>query len=167
MSSNNVEVQAGSREQLEKFATHGFLYAILDATDAPAVPAKATELGGEKAISLFAGSRQQEYWKYAPYLLRVDATVLAWIEKTLWTSPWGIFVVSNSDFAVVQAQMRKLLRVRMKSGEEAIFRFYDPRVLVAYMAGCTVQESADFFNQIRAYVVIENGKLKLYLRQGS
>src|SRR5690242_20090891 len=165
MSKNMVEVQQSSREQLEKFATHGFLHAILDATDMPAVPPKATELGPDKAVSLFAESRQQEYWKYAPYLVKVDAELLKWIEQTLWSTPWGVFVVSNADFPTLSAQLRKLVRVRAKSGEEYIFRYYDPRVLVDYLARCTTEDSANFFQQIRAFAVSDNGNLKLYLRQ--
>jgi hypothetical protein len=167
MSKNMVEVQQSSREQLEKFATHGFLYAILDATDTPAIPIKTKELGNEKAISLFADSPQQDYWRYAPYLVKVDSELLKWIEQTLWTAPWGVFVVSNSDLATLSAQLRKLLRVRAKSGEEYIFRYYDPRVLGDYLGKCSVDDSANFFNQVRAYAVSDNGNLKLYLRQST
>lgn len=159
-----VEVQPGSHEQFEKFAAHGFLYAILDAADAPLVPAKAHESG---AVSLFAESPLQEYWRYAPYLVKIDAAMLQWLKTNLWTTPWGIFLMSNSDLATVSVHLRKLLHLRLKTGERCIFRYYDPRILVSFLAGCTAEESADFFGIIRAYGVNEKDTLKLLTRKAA
>lgn len=167
MTMSKVEVQPGSQEQLEKFAAHGFLYAILDATGVPAVPAKAVELGIERAVSLFAQSRQQDYWKYAPYLVKVDSTLLHWIRQSVWTNPWGIFVMSNADFPTVATHLRNLLRVRLKTGQECIFRYYDPRVLVSFLTGCTAEESSAFFAQVRAFGVNEKDAVKLLVHAGS
>ena len=167
MTLSKVEVQPGSQEQLEKFASHGFLYAVLDATGEPAVPAKALELGIEKAVSLFAQSRQQDHWKYAPYLLKVDGGLLQWIRQTVWVKPWGIFVMSNTDFVTVATHLRNLLRVRLKTGQECIFRYYDPRVLVNFLTGCTADESASFFAHVRAFGVNENDAVKLLVRAAS
>jgi Domain of unknown function (DUF4123) len=167
MTKNRVEAQPSSREQLEKFAAHGFLYAILDATDAPLVPAKATELGADRSASLFAETPMQEAWKYAPYLVKVDSATLKWIEQTLWPTPWGVFVVSNCDLATVSSELRKLVRVRLKMGEECIFRYYDPRVLTAFLTGCTADESAAFFAQVRAYAVNDKDALKLFVRNAA
>jgi hypothetical protein len=164
MNKNHVEVQSAPVEQLQKFAERGFLYAVLDATGAPPVPAKAEELGAEKSVSLFADSRQQEYWKYAPYLAKVDNAMLEWIRNELWPTPWGIFVMSNSDLGTVSAHLRKLLRIRLTSGEECIFRYYDPRVLSSYLTSCKAEESANFFGDIRAYAVNENENVELFVR---
>ncbi|HEY3928404.1 MAG TPA: DUF4123 domain-containing protein [Candidatus Koribacter sp.] len=167
MTTSKVEVQPGSQEQLEKFASNGFLYAILDATGAPAVPAKAVELGIEKAVSLFGHSRQQDHWKYAPYLVRVDGALLQWIRQSVWANPWGIFVMSNADFVTVATHLRSLLRVRLKTGQECIFRYYDPRVLKSFLTGCTAEESAVFFAQVRAFGVNEKDTVKLLVHAAS
>lgn len=167
MSMSKVEIQQSSHEQLEKFAANGFLFAVLDATNAPLVPPKATELGEARAVSLFAGSPQQEYWKYAPYLVKVDASLLKWLRENLWSTPWGIFVMSNTDLAAVAVHLRKLLRIRLKTGEECIFRFYDPRILVSFLTGCTAAESDEFFSAVRAFGVNENQAFKLLVRKAS
>ena len=167
MTKNQVEVQASSREQLEKFAAYGFLYAILDAADAPVVPHKANQLGADRSASLFEGTPVHEAWKYAPYLVKVDSAMLNWIEQTLWSTPWGVFVVSNCDLAPLSAELRKMIRVRLKTGEDCIFRYYDPRVLAAFLTGCTADESKAFFAQVRAYAVNDKGGLKLFLRNAA
>ncbi len=75
---------------LQKLASQRQLYAILDACDAPAVPTKVKGLGEEIGISLYRGEAEEDYWAIAPYLVRVDPSLLDWIIITLWEQSWGI-----------------------------------------------------------------------------
>ena len=70
-------------EVLENMAASGVLYAVVDACDAPAVPHKVRELEEEQAICLYKGSAEEDYWSFAPYLMRVDLEILAWIRGSL------------------------------------------------------------------------------------
>ena len=71
-------------DDLNKLADGGYVYAILDACDAPAVPEKARSLGDEQAGSLYNGTAQEDYWAIAPYLCKADRGLIQWIQNSLW-----------------------------------------------------------------------------------
>src|SRR5205823_13852516 len=91
-----LQFQAGSLDQLAKFAASGYLYAVVDSVDAPGIADKAKELGASHAASLFCDSSEQEVWSVAPFLFRVEQPTLEWIAETLWNQAWGVFVMSKS-----------------------------------------------------------------------
>ena len=123
--------------ELEKLAANGYVYVVLDACDAPAVPEKARSLGEERAMSLYNGTAQEEYWAIAPYLCKADAELLQWIRGSLWEDAWGIIAVSKADFGAMRAHFRKFLMVQSPEGEFWYFRFYDPRVLPVFLESST------------------------------
>src|SRR5689334_20467389 len=85
---NGLELRPTTIDELRRFAEAGYLYAVIDACDAPAVPEKAKKLGEEFAVSLFKGSAEEDYWAVAPYLFKVLPETLDWIVATLWKEPW-------------------------------------------------------------------------------
>ncbi len=136
---------------LQKLASQRQLYAILDACDAPAVPPKVKELGEENGVSLYRGEAEEDYWAIAPYLVRVDASVLDWIVATMWEQPWGIFVIANSNLENFRTHFRKFLTVQMPDGEKVYFRFYDPRVIQQFLPTCNDAELGEFFGSIQKF----------------
>src|ERR1035438_359260 len=106
-----MEVQSReiTLDELAKLAESGYVYAILDACDAPSVPERARTLGEERAISLYNGTAQEDYWAIAPYLFRADTRLLEWVKESLWKEAWGIVVISTADFAAVRAHFRRFL----------------------------------------------------------
>jgi hypothetical protein len=136
---------------LQKLASRGQLYAILDACDAPAVPPKVKELGEENGVSLYRGEAEENYWAIAPHLIRVDASVLDWIATTLWEQPWGIFVVAEANLETLHTHFRKFLTVQMPDGERVYFRFYDPRVIQQFLPTCNDAELGEFFGSIQKF----------------
>lgn len=158
-----VEVQPGSLEQLRQFANGGYLYAILDSTDSPAVPEKAKEAGEEHAVSLFRGSAEEDCWAVAPYLFRVDEALLTWIHDTFWEQPWGVFVMSKTGFEELRRHFRHFLLVQLPDGERWFFRFYDPRILKVYLPACNEQETEYFFGPVRGFALNDPDTQKLWL----
>ena len=142
-----------SLEELAKLADTGYVYVVLDACDAPVVPAKARSLGEDRAISLYKGTAQEDYWAIAPYLCHADKALLGWIQETLWKDPWGVVAVSTADLSAVRAHFRKFLIVQSPEGEYWYFRFYDPRVLPVFLESSTPEELTQFFGPIQAYAV--------------
>jgi hypothetical protein len=140
---------------LRKFALGGYLYAILDATDAPAVPQKAAELGEQQATSLFRGTAKEEDWAIAPYLAHVEAPVLDWLVATLWQAPWGIFIFSKSGFDELYRHFRRFLAVQLPDGQAWLFRFYDPRVLRTFLTTCLPAERQQFAGPVRGFGVTD------------
>lgn len=135
----------------------GRLYAILDACDAPDVPARVRALGAERGACLYSGSAAQNFGDRAPYLARVDDGLLQWLRSTLGAAPWGLFAVApaNAAFSTVRRQLRRFLRVDSPEREPLLFRYYDPRLVELFLSCCTPTEAADFFGVIEAFVAIQ------------
>jgi hypothetical protein len=143
------------REQIRR--EPGTLYAILDACDEPRVPKKTSELGPQRAVSLYRGSAEEDYWAFAPYLVQADEPLLVWIIENLWRDPWGIVAVAPVDLAALRTHFRRFLTVLDPEGRNSYFRYYDPRVLPTFLENCTREELQQFFGPIRAFYVTASG----------
>jgi Domain of unknown function (DUF4123) len=148
-----IEVKHVNVDHLREHAAVGRLYAVIDACDTPSVPEKARELGETRAVSLYRGSADEQYWAFAPYLFVVDGELLDWIVADLWTDPWGIFAVADGDLEAVRRHFRRFLLVQAPDGDQWYFRFYDPRVLPIFLPECTAEEIAELFGGLAAFVV--------------
>src|ERR1035437_233430 len=89
-------------EELNKLAERGYVYVILDACDAPAVPEKARSLGDKRAASLYNGTSQEDYWAIAPYICKADPALIQWIRGSSQSprrisSPCGRISASSSS----------------------------------------------------------------------
>src|SRR6266568_1664913 len=132
-------------DHLRAIAESGELYAVADATDAPAVPRKVLELGPARAVSLYRGTAEEEFWDVAPYLMRVDPVVLDWIVSTLDKERWGIFAISKANLDTLRTHFRHFLKVQPPEGEPWFFRFYDPRVLERFLVTSSASELRTIF----------------------
>ena len=146
----------------------GALRAILDACDAPTVPPTVASLGHGRGASLYRGTAEEQFADVAPYLVEVDEPVLDWILETLWSQPWGIFVEASAGMDALRTHFRKFLVVRAPapSVEKWYFRFYDPRVLVKYLATCTEAELTEFYGPVRAFGVRDDDVGVRWTRRG-
>jgi len=141
--------------ELRKAAEGGSLLAILDACDAPAVPAKIRRLGEPRAASLYKGNAATDLWAIAPYLVAVDPDLFDWIIATRWAEPWGIFLRSQATIETLQHHFRKFLMVETPDGDTWYFRFYDPRVLPRYLRTCADEQLAEFYGPIDLFAVTD------------
>jgi hypothetical protein len=162
-STSPLQILPSSRDQLRKFAAGGYLYAILDSYDAPAVAEKIQELGNERAVCLFISQADNQYWHCPPYLMLVDEVTLEWMLQTLEDLPWGTFVFSKSGLETLRTHLRRFLILQLVDGERWFFRFYDPRLLKGYLENCHAVEVELFFGPVRAFGVIEPGGEKVTL----
>jgi hypothetical protein len=162
-STSPLQVLPSNRDQLRKFAAGGYLYAILDSYDAPAVTGKIQDLGNEKAVCLFISQADNHYWHCPPHLVLVDELTLDWILETLADLPWGTFVFSKSGLETLRTHLRRFLILQLVDGERWFFRFYDPRLLKGYLENCHAVEVELFFGPVRAFGVIEPGGEKVTL----
>ena len=151
-----LEIQTCPATELDELAEQKALFAVVDACDAPEVPAMWQTRGVEKAASLYSGVSEQQFAMFAPYLFEVDADVLAWLRRNLWQTPWGIFVCApGQNLEDVRRHFRQFLLVQDPDGEEMYFRFYDPRVLRKYLPTCTPTELRWFYGSIQAFLIGE------------
>jgi hypothetical protein len=146
-----IQVHESAVSDLRKLVAAGRLFAVVDASGVPAVPRKASDVGEERAISLYRGSAEEEHWDVAPYLMHLDDALLDWILATLWKEPWGIFVAGRADLAGLRQHLRRLLQVSSPGGEVWLFRFYDPRVLAIFLTICDRRQLALTFGPVAAF----------------
>jgi hypothetical protein len=140
-----------SLKDLQQLAGEQRLYAVLDACDAPPILAKVGELGPSRALCLYRGRVSPEMLAVAPYLVRIDEELLQWLIATVWTEPWGIFVAAKLEPEAVRKHLRKFLVVKGPEGETMYFRYYDPRVLPAFLATCNQEELSSIFSNLQAF----------------
>ncbi len=129
------------------------LFAVVDACDEPLVPPKVRELGTERAVSLYRGSAEVDYWAIAPYLVRVDAALLEWIATHLWEKPWGFFALADVQLSELRKHFRRFLTVLDPDGERVYFRFYDPRVLPVFLASAGPAERRQFVGPVEKFLL--------------
>jgi hypothetical protein len=146
-----------SAEDLQRLASGGHLYAVVDACSVPMVPRKVLELGDDRAISLYRETPEQDFWDVAPYLLKVDTGVLEWLRANASKEGWGIFVASKADLATLRHHLRHFLKVQAPDGRVWFFRFYDPRVLKPFLPACLGDELRTFFGPVLACGVADPG----------
>lgn len=154
---SGLQTRATSLDECRVMSERGELFAILDACDAPAVPKQALELGGQRAISLYQGTAQQEHWEIAPYLMQVDSAMLDWIIRILGNQPWGILVFSKSDLDRLRRHFRHFLMVQSPTSEQWYFRFYDPRVLKTFLSTCLDEQLAILGDPVSGLGVVDEG----------
>jgi hypothetical protein len=102
---------------------------------------------------LYRGEISPELALRAPYLARIveSSEFAGWLLENGWGKHWGIFVVSRWDLALMVRHFRTLLVVHDVQGIALWFRYYDPRVLRAYLPTCTSRELEVFFGPVARY----------------
>lgn len=161
-----IKEEPTSLDQLRRFASGGYLYALIDATDQTLVPYRARQLGPGKAISLFSGTAKEQYWQVAPYLFHLDPELLDWTIAKLWKEPWGIFIITKATFEDIRVHLKKFLLAQLPDGKVWYFRYYDPRILKAYLPACNPWELQKFFGPIRAFAIAGGEQEKPTMVQG-
>jgi hypothetical protein len=92
----------------------------------------------------------------APYLVELDPAnpSTGRLLDLAWGNSWGIFlrVDGDGDGGRLRHHLRGFLRVRTEAGKKLVFRYYDPRVLRAYLPTCTQSELRGVFGPVRSFI---------------
>ncbi|MEZ4405860.1 MAG: DUF4123 domain-containing protein [Polyangiales bacterium] len=129
------------------------LYAVLDAARDDHVLA-AISRSGERFRSLYEGWQGDGLADVAPYLVELPSGS-AFVDRLVregWGESWGIFLVTPEDFFSVRRHLRRFLRVVDHDGKRLLFRYYDPRVMRAWLPTCTPDETRAFFGSASAFI---------------
>jgi Domain of unknown function (DUF4123) len=69
-----------------------------------------------------------------------------------WQNAWGILLASTAPSRELRRHLRKFFVVRTEDRKRLLFRYYDPRVLRAYLPTCTPDEATQFFGPISTMI---------------
>jgi hypothetical protein len=79
---------------------------------------------------------------------------------------WGVMLRSTASMDDLAEHFAAMIRARLPEGREVLFRFYDPRVLRAYLPTCTSQELDAVFGPVDAFLIEHgDGAWKVYRRE--
>ncbi len=102
---------------------------------------------------LYIGELAPALARVAPYI--VPAAFVS-ASRTLleqgWGDSWGVFLRSTASMEALHRHFRRLLRVQDERGVRMLFRFYDPRVLRAYLPTCVPGELNQVFGPVEYFV---------------
>ena len=132
------------------------VYAVLDGARDPRIEMLAGLLGLDHAC-LYADPVGPQLRSVAPFLVRLEPGRKS-VDDLLdlaWGNAWGIFAIvpPGTDMRRLTLHFRRLLRVLDEAGNVLMFRFYDPRVLRAFIPTCTADQATELFGPVRRYVM--------------
>ncbi len=136
---------------LESAARGESHYMVVDAARDIDIPALGRQEQGP-CQSLYSGPSGDMLADVAPYLLTVQprGQRLRWLAEH-WGENAGILLRARADHAAVREHLREWLVVMApQKSETYLFRFYDPRVLSAFLPSCSATDAARFFGPIAA-----------------
>jgi pSer/pThr/pTyr-binding forkhead associated (FHA) protein len=130
------------------------LFALLDAARAPEVLG-ALRVHSELHYSLYDGAEGEKLDDVAPYLVQLHprSPLTELLIREHWGQSFGVFLWALTDFKTLRRHLRRFLIVQDAKGKDMYFRFYDPRVLRAFLPTCTPDELTDFFGPIASFLV--------------
>jgi pSer/pThr/pTyr-binding forkhead associated (FHA) protein len=143
----------------------GTTYALFDAARDPAALA-AVRTSGELSYSLYDGAEGDQLEEVAPHLvqLRPRSRLLERMVRRDWGKSWFCLLGSTADFPALRRHLRRFLMIEDEAtGKKMYFRFYDPRVLRAFLPTCTATDIAEFFGPVSWFLVESDDKASAVL----
>jgi hypothetical protein len=151
-------------EDIERHADAGRLYFVFDGTAAPGLVSQVREF--RDATCLFEDTPQHEFWAVAPYLLPIDRDRLAWVIAN-GAAEKGVWVLGRVPVSDATQHLRQLLFAVLPDGKEYLFRYYDPRVLPAFVSTCRPDDIRELYGPLNAFLVASADDRSRDLRAGA
>lgn len=103
---------------------------------------------------LFKGDLIEDLARSAPYLVQLERNhTLTQRLFSSWKTHWGIIVMADCGIAEVIMHFRRMLIVRKPTGELGYFRWYDPRVALAYLKSLEGENLNEFLGPCKRVLV--------------
>jgi hypothetical protein len=130
------------------------VYGIVDAARSVDLAYEAKLHFGKEIRNLFLPEVEKQLWDVAPYLVPIDPAsgyLDNWARR--WGESAGILLTTKTDEATLYAHLRKMFVVEDEEKQEYFFRYYDPRVLRAFLPTCSATQLEEFFGPIAEFTV--------------
>lgn len=128
------------------------LFALLDGARDPRIYQTLIFSDLEHAC-LFGGELSTAAKAAAPYLVRLVPGSRS-VERLIddgWGHSWGLFLASRVGLWELRRHLRGLLEVEMPDGPRRFFRYFDPRVLRAFLPTCDVVQLREMFGPVERF----------------
>jgi hypothetical protein len=104
---------------------------------------------------LYSGDIPEAVEAVAPHLVQLEHKDSSTREliKRAWGKSWGVFLTCESSMHRLRRHLRTLLLVNDWRGNRLLFRFYDPRVLRAFIPTCRADELKSLFGPIGRFAM--------------
>ena len=136
-------------------APGGTVFMLVDAARSPPIHPRLTQIAASgRAQALYQGDIGAGLGHVLPWLVRIDQRKgpESWFVEAGFGEAWGSFVVADLAFEDVRRHLRKFNLVTGPDGASMVFRFFDPRVLRAFLPACLPAELARFFGPLRGFL---------------
>ena len=158
------------QERLHALLSRQFqpLYALLDAACEPSV-LKVIFESKEEYQSLFEGHHGAQLTHFAPYLIRIPpkSPLIDTLVKQAWAKNWGVYLTCDKPLKDLRTHFRQFLMVKLPSGKQVYFRFYDPTVLRLFLPTCLSKEIEEFFGPVKQFLMeADDPKMALHFVRG-
>lgn len=128
------------------------VWAVLDGARDPAIYAALLESRLEFRC-LYSGRIPRELERVAPQLVELmpGHRLTQRLLGSAWGCNWGVLLTTEEPEAL-RPHLRRWLKVQTEDGRRLLFRFYDPRVLRAWLPSCLPDELDRFFGPIERFI---------------
>lgn len=129
-------------------------FVILDAARMDGLIFKAKELN-ERHSCLYEGDSEKFLGTVAPWMFKLDrdSEFSDWILKEDLHKNWGMVIIKSIDGKALYNHLRKFLIINTDQEKELYFRFYEPKVLQAFLPTCDAEHLHEFFGPIISFIV--------------
>ena len=130
------------------------LFALIDGARVPKLWVTLHELEIEH-VPLFRESPTEDIIHVTPFLVRVDPAGLmpVWLTMEQVALETALFLTAEAGLQELLTHFRRYLLIRDAAGKPVYFRFYDARVLPAFLEAATPGEARGFFGAVRRFFV--------------
>lgn len=114
---------------------------------------------------LFEAPSGQALLGFAPWIVRLsrNSPLLHAFVRFSWGRSLGVLFACDAPFDDIRRHLRHMLTLGSAGERPVYFRYYDPRVLRAYLGHCTRDEAREFFGPVRTYLCEDDAPDRLVM----
>ena len=129
------------------------VYLLLDAARDPRIHDVLTRFG-TRSHCIF-GDVPPALARVAPHVVAFadDTPIAEMFAREGRNRSWGMMLRSDASIDDLATHFYELLRARLPSGRDVLFRFYDPRVMREFLPTCTPDQLAAVFGPVEAFLI--------------
>lgn len=135
------------------------LYALVDGLQYE--QCHAAPLAGDAGkIALFEGTDDAPLANAGPWLVEVEQssqTAITALNELEQASPGVSWLISPQPLQALAQHLRERIDIRMPDGRIALFRYWDPRVMVGLASLMSPLQRQDFFMDIEEWHLLDHG----------